>query len=74
MDRYAALSGRDLATIDYYLTFAYFKLAAILQQIYARWHRGNTRDERFADFGERVRVLIDMRMRGWVNPSPAPLP
>jgi aminoglycoside phosphotransferase (APT) family kinase protein len=59
MDRYAARSGRDLAAIDYYLTFAYFKLAAILQQIYARWHRGQTRDERFADFGERVRVLIE---------------
>jgi aminoglycoside phosphotransferase (APT) family kinase protein len=58
MARYAELSGRDLGAIDYYLTFAYFKLAVILQQIYARWHHGQTRDERFATFGERVRVLI----------------
>jgi aminoglycoside phosphotransferase (APT) family kinase protein len=59
MREYAAQSGRDLGAIDYYLTFAYFKLAAILQQIYARWRNGQTRDERFADFGERVRVLIE---------------
>lgn len=58
MARYAALSGRDLGAIDYYLTFAYFKLAVILQQIYARWHRGQTRDERFRTFGERARLLI----------------
>jgi aminoglycoside phosphotransferase (APT) family kinase protein len=59
MREYATQSGRDLGAIDYYLTFAYFKLAAILQQIYARWRNGQTRDERFADFGERVRVLIE---------------
>ena len=58
MVRYAALSGRDLGAIDYYLTFAYFKLAVILQQIYARWRHGQTRDERFRTFGEHVRVLI----------------
>jgi hypothetical protein len=30
----------------------------ILQQIYARWRKGQTRDERFAAFGGRVRTLI----------------
>ena len=59
MREYAARSGRDLGAIDYYLTFAYFKLAVILQQIYARWRSGQTRDERFADFGDRVRVLLE---------------
>jgi aminoglycoside phosphotransferase (APT) family kinase protein len=58
MSRYAALSGRDLGAIEWYLTFAYFKLAVILQQIYARWRRGQTRDERFAAFGGHVRALI----------------
>ncbi|HEY8598459.1 MAG TPA: phosphotransferase family protein [Thermomicrobiales bacterium] len=58
MARYADLSGRDLGAIDYYLTFAYFKLAVILQQIYARWRHGQTRDERFRTFGDHVRVLI----------------
>jgi len=56
--RYAALSGRDLGALDFYLTLAYFKLAVILQQIYARWQRGQTRDDRFRAFGSHVRVLI----------------
>jgi aminoglycoside phosphotransferase (APT) family kinase protein len=58
IDRYEAQSGRDLSDMHWYMIFGYFKLAAILQQIYARWKRGQTEDERFADFGERVRTLI----------------
>jgi aminoglycoside phosphotransferase (APT) family kinase protein len=58
IDRYEAQSGRDLSDMHWYMVFGYFKLAAILQQIYARWKRGQTEDERFADFGERVRTLI----------------
>lgn len=58
MGWYGESTGRDLAVMPFYVTFAYFKLAGILQQIYARWKRGQTRDERFAGFGERVRFLI----------------
>lgn len=58
MSRYAARTGRDLAAMDFYMTFAYFKLAVIIQQIFARWKRGQTQDARFAQFGERVRPLI----------------
>jgi len=59
MERYATKSGRDLSSMHFYLTFSYFKLATILQQIYIRWVRGQTRDQRFATFGSRIRVLID---------------
>lgn len=59
MQRYAAKSGRDLSSMQFYLTFAYFKLSAILQQIYIRWLRGQTQDARFAVFGKRIRVLIE---------------
>jgi aminoglycoside phosphotransferase (APT) family kinase protein len=55
---YARLTGRDLGGMHYYLVFAYFKLAVILQQIYVRWKRGQTRDARFAVFGERADILI----------------
>lgn len=55
--RYAERSGRDVGALDWYLAFAYFKLAVILQQIYARFRSGQTRDPRFATFGERVRTL-----------------
>ena len=58
IDRYEKGSGRDLSDMHWYLVFGYFKLAAILQQIFARWKNGQTEDERFADFGERVRTLI----------------
>jgi len=58
IDYYAEKSGRDLSRIHWYMVFGYFKLAVILQQIYARWHKGQTKDERFANFNERVRNLI----------------
>ena len=58
MERYAQKSGRDLSEMHWYMVFGYFKLAVILQQIYARWKKGQTRDERFANFNRRVRTLI----------------
>ena len=58
VERYAHSSGRDLSEMHWYMVFGYFKLAAILQQIYARWKKGQTKDERFADFDERVQTLI----------------
>jgi aminoglycoside phosphotransferase (APT) family kinase protein len=58
IDRYEKESGRDLSDMHWYVVFGYFKLAAILQQIFARWKNGQTEDERFADFGKRVRTLI----------------
>jgi aminoglycoside phosphotransferase (APT) family kinase protein len=58
MELYAQKSGRDLSSIDFYMNFAYFKLAVIIQQIYVRWKRGQTKDERFGVFGGRVHTLI----------------
>ncbi|GGE12528.1 hypothetical protein GCM10011571_12430 [Marinithermofilum abyssi] len=58
IERYAQKSGRDLSSMHFYIPFAYFKMAVILQQIFARWKRGQTKDKRFASFGERVRHLI----------------
>jgi aminoglycoside phosphotransferase (APT) family kinase protein len=59
MERYAAKSGRDLSAMHFYLTFAYFKLSVILQQIYIRWLRGQTQDQRFAIFGSYIHILIN---------------
>jgi aminoglycoside phosphotransferase (APT) family kinase protein len=58
IDRYAEASGRDLSEMHWYVVFGYFKLAGILQQIYARYRSGQTKDDRFANFGDRVRTLI----------------
>jgi aminoglycoside phosphotransferase (APT) family kinase protein len=56
--RYAAETGRDLSLINYYEVFALFKLAVVLQQIYVRFYRGQTTDERFRHFDKRVYNLL----------------
>ncbi|GAB4072818.1 phosphotransferase family protein [Barrientosiimonas marina] len=55
---YAKKSGRDVTTINFYLTFSYFKLAVICQQIYYRYHKGQTDDPRFAHFNRFVANLV----------------
>ncbi len=55
--RYADQSGRDVANIRFYETFALFKVAVVIQQIFFRFKRGQTDDPRFANFGERVEYL-----------------
>jgi aminoglycoside phosphotransferase (APT) family kinase protein len=57
IDRYAARSRRDLSNIDYYLVFALFKIAVVIQQIYFRYRQGQTSDARFATFDSRVAYL-----------------
>ncbi len=58
VERYAARTGRDVSRVRYYEVLGVFKLAVILQQIYFRYVRGQTRDDRFRSFGERVRGLV----------------
>jgi aminoglycoside phosphotransferase (APT) family kinase protein len=35
--RYAVASGRDLADLDYWVAFAYWKIAIIVEGVYRRW-------------------------------------
>lgn len=55
--RYALLSGRDVSNILFYYVYALLKIAVIVQQIYARYKAGFTKDERFARMIDAVRVL-----------------
>jgi aminoglycoside phosphotransferase (APT) family kinase protein len=55
--RYAERTGRDLSRILYYEVLGIYKLAVILQQIYFRFRRGQTQDQRFRDFDQRVAAL-----------------
>jgi aminoglycoside phosphotransferase (APT) family kinase protein len=57
-ERYALRSGADLSDLRWYVVFNVFRYAVILQQIYLRYSRGQTHDERFADFGERINALM----------------
>ncbi|MBN6189115.1 phosphotransferase family protein [Aneurinibacillus sp. BA2021] len=63
VEAYAKKSSRDLSALPFYLTFAYFKLAVICQQIYYRWKVGQTQDERFARMNGFVRILIAHALR-----------
>ena len=57
VDMYAAASGRDVSNILFYYVFGTFKIAAICQQIYARYVKGFTKDARFAGFDKFVAAL-----------------
>ena len=57
VEMYAEESGRDALNIVYYYVFGTFKVAVIAQQIYYRFVKGFTKDERFAGFGFLVEKL-----------------
>jgi aminoglycoside phosphotransferase (APT) family kinase protein len=59
-ERYARRSGRDLSRVDWYVVFGTFKLGVVIQQIYIRWLRGQTKDDRFAVMGEGARRLFEL--------------
>jgi aminoglycoside phosphotransferase (APT) family kinase protein len=57
LHRYAMQTGNPLRHIGWHEVLGIFKLAVILQQIYVRYVRGQTKDERFRRFDVRVRAL-----------------
>jgi aminoglycoside phosphotransferase (APT) family kinase protein len=58
VERYARATGRDVSNMAFYLAFARFKVAVIVQQIYYRYHQGLTKDPRFASMPEVVKALL----------------
>lgn len=52
VERYAQRSGLDVSRAPFYHVLGIFRLAVILQQIYIRFHRGQTSDRRFAGYGD----------------------
>jgi len=63
VERYARASGRDVENMAFYLVFARFKLAVIVQQIYYRYHLGLTRDSRFSAMWQVVQILMQAAWR-----------
>ena len=57
--RYLALSGRSCSDFTFYEIFGLFRLAVIIQQIWARYRVGQTTNPAFAGFGEAVNTLIN---------------
>ena len=58
--RYEKRTGRNVNNIAYFEVLGVFKLAVIVQQIYLRYHRGQTADPRFKDFGIRAAGLVTL--------------
>jgi aminoglycoside phosphotransferase (APT) family kinase protein len=63
VQRYAQKTGRDVSEMPFYLVFARFKIAVIVQQIYYRYHQGLTHDERFATMPQRIQLLLHAALR-----------
>ncbi len=63
VQRYAENTGRDVSNMAFYLAFARFKIAVIVQQIYYRFHQGLTHDERFAAMPHRITLLLRAALR-----------
>lgn len=59
-ERYLQKSGRAPRPSAFYHAFGLFKVAVIAQQIYARYRKGMTKDERFSRLGEAVRLLGEL--------------
>lgn len=58
VERYARATARDVSNMPFYLAFARFKIAVIVQQIYCRYHQGLTKDTRFASMAGVVKILL----------------
>ncbi len=56
VERYAQQSRRDVSNIVFYYVYGLFKLAVIIQQIYRRYKLGYTKDERFAQLDQEVKL------------------
>jgi aminoglycoside phosphotransferase (APT) family kinase protein len=70
-ERYADRSGIDITNIKWYEAFASFRAGVVVQQLYSRYARGESADERLASFGdlvpgiaERARALVDESRAG----------
>lgn len=60
VEAYANKSGRTTKRINFYVSFGFYKLAVILQQIFYRWSIGELKDDRFQNLNEAIHNLFEM--------------
>jgi aminoglycoside phosphotransferase (APT) family kinase protein len=63
VQRYLQLSGRSCSDFTFYEVFGLFRLAVIIQQIWARYRAGQTTNPAFAGFGDACNTLINRAER-----------
>lgn len=57
IDRYSEARGQAVSRPEFYYVFGLYKVSVIIQQIYARYKKGLTKDPRFAPLGHFVSLL-----------------
>lgn len=62
-ERYARQTGLDLSELVWYQAFASWRTVIALQQLYMRYVRGDSSDERMASRGERIGPLAERTLR-----------
>jgi len=67
--RYLDRTGLPVDDWTFYEVFGLFRLAVIVQQIWARYRAGSTTNPRFASFGSVAGVLVDRAERLTDRPS-----
>ncbi len=67
IERYGEKTGFDIKAMQYYYAFGQFKMAGILQQIFYRYDKGQTKDKRFKFFGMLAELMIRMAHGNAVN-------
>ena len=63
IERYSKRTGFDVSDMEWYYAFSVMKFAVIIQQIYIRYRRGQTQDERFAHYDERAASFVSKGCR-----------
>ena len=58
VEKYEKKSGRKVDHLVFYYAYGLFKLAVIVQQIYYRYKKGYTQDERFANLNMATKAFI----------------
>jgi len=57
LDFYAEKTGADVSGFQFYYVYGIWRLAVIIQQIYARFYRGQNDNPRFKDYGQMTSAL-----------------
>jgi aminoglycoside phosphotransferase (APT) family kinase protein len=70
-EAYLTRTGRPYVSPVFYHAFGLFKIAVIAQQIYFRYRKGLTKDERFARLGEAVQFFAMIAERAATSGPPS---
>lgn len=57
LDFYVARTGADVSGFQFYYVYGIWRLAVIIQQIYARYYRGQNDNPRFKEYGQMASAL-----------------